>query len=199
MCLATCDTSKSGKFDHPAPLDRIPPVLPDPNTGLAKWLMSALLLFAFVSKIAQSFAASRRYGTESFFERLRSLVEISDIANCNRPIVSGYPTARSEPPNRPASILAHKISAGRLRGFHRAFTGEVSGPMIKASGCSLVIVGHSKRPRHFWRNRRHRAKEISGGSECRTHPHSLHWRTLQERCGSRAGGAVQQGDRAAFR
>jgi triosephosphate isomerase len=30
-----------------------------------------------------------------------------------------------------------------------AFTGEISGPMIKASGCSHVIVGHSER-RHFF-------------------------------------------------
>ena len=30
-----------------------------------------------------------------------------------------------------------------------AFTGEVSGPMIKASGCSHVIVGHSERRRYF--------------------------------------------------
>jgi len=30
-----------------------------------------------------------------------------------------------------------------------AFTGEVSGPMIRASGCSHVIVGHSERRRYF--------------------------------------------------
>ena len=30
-----------------------------------------------------------------------------------------------------------------------AFTGEVSGPMLKASGCSHVIVGHSERRQYF--------------------------------------------------
>jgi triosephosphate isomerase len=30
-----------------------------------------------------------------------------------------------------------------------AFTGEVSGPMIKAAGCSHVIVGHSERRQYF--------------------------------------------------
>jgi triosephosphate isomerase len=30
-----------------------------------------------------------------------------------------------------------------------AFTGEVSGPMLKASGCSMVILGHSERRQHF--------------------------------------------------
>lgn len=30
-----------------------------------------------------------------------------------------------------------------------AFTGEVSGPMIRAAGCSHVIVGHSERRRYF--------------------------------------------------
>ncbi len=30
-----------------------------------------------------------------------------------------------------------------------AFTGEVSGPMLVASGCSMVILGHSERRQHF--------------------------------------------------
>ena len=30
-----------------------------------------------------------------------------------------------------------------------AFTGEVSGPMLKAAGCSSVIVGHSERRQYF--------------------------------------------------
>ncbi len=30
-----------------------------------------------------------------------------------------------------------------------AFTGEVSGPMLSASGCSMVILGHSERRQHF--------------------------------------------------
>ncbi|MGH8004362.1 MAG: triose-phosphate isomerase family protein, partial [Limisphaerales bacterium] len=30
-----------------------------------------------------------------------------------------------------------------------AFNGEVSGPMLKASGCSMVILGHSERRQHF--------------------------------------------------
>ena len=30
-----------------------------------------------------------------------------------------------------------------------AFTGEIAGPMIKAAGCSLAIVGHSERRSHF--------------------------------------------------
>lgn len=30
-----------------------------------------------------------------------------------------------------------------------AFTGEVSGQMLKASGCSMVILGHSERRQHF--------------------------------------------------
>ena len=30
-----------------------------------------------------------------------------------------------------------------------AFTGEVSGPMLKAAGCSAVIIGHSERRQYF--------------------------------------------------
>jgi triosephosphate isomerase (TIM) len=34
-------------------------------------------------------------------------------------------------------------------GQEGAFTGEVSGPMLKAAGCSHVIVGHSERRQYF--------------------------------------------------
>src|SRR5437868_8395418 len=30
-----------------------------------------------------------------------------------------------------------------------AFTGEVSGPMLKAAGCTYVIIGHSERRQYF--------------------------------------------------
>jgi len=33
-----------------------------------------------------------------------------------------------------------------------AFTGEVSGPMLKAAGCRYVVIGHSERRRYFGEN-----------------------------------------------
>jgi len=48
-----------------------------------------------------------------------------------------------------------------------AFTGEVSGPMLKAAGCSHVIIGHSERRQYFGEtdetvNRKARAALIHG-------------------------------------
>jgi triosephosphate isomerase len=84
--------------------------------------------------------------TESFFEKFRSLVD--DFGYCEVVICP------------PFLDIATAVSAAEQTTIHigaqnlywendGAFTGEVSGEMIKASGCSHVIVGHSERRRYF--------------------------------------------------
>lgn len=85
-------------------------------------------------------------GTESFFERFRSLVK--DFGYCEIVICPSFldiPTAVSASEQTTIHIGAQNL----YWETEGAFTGEVSGPMIKASGCSHVIVGHSERRRYF--------------------------------------------------
>ncbi|MBK9167480.1 MAG: triose-phosphate isomerase [Bryobacterales bacterium] len=57
--------------------------------------------------------------------------------------------------NIPAAVAATSGSVVRIGGQNLywktegAFTGEVSGPMLRAAGCTHVIVGHSERRQYF--------------------------------------------------
>jgi triosephosphate isomerase len=84
--------------------------------------------------------------TTSFFQVLRPLVDRS--AHCE--IVICPPFLDIENAVDAAHGTSIRIGAQNLYWENDgAFTGEVSGPMIKASGCSHVIVGHSERRRYF--------------------------------------------------
>jgi triosephosphate isomerase len=85
-------------------------------------------------------------GTIAFFEIFQPLVESSahcEILIC--PTLLDVENAVAATRGTPVEIGAQNLY-WEDKG---AFTGEVSGSMIKASGCSHVIVGHSER-RHFF-------------------------------------------------
>src|ERR1017187_7547699 len=84
--------------------------------------------------------------TTAFFEKFRPLVENSD--HCETVICP------------PFTALAAAVDAARGSRIHigaqniawakeGAFTGEISGPMIVASGATYAIVGHSERRQYF--------------------------------------------------
>ena len=84
--------------------------------------------------------------TTAFFEQFLPLVANSthcDIAIC--------PTFV----NIPAAVAAAKSSRVGIGGQNLywekegAYTGEISGPMLKAVGCKYVIIGHSERRQYF--------------------------------------------------
>jgi triosephosphate isomerase len=85
-------------------------------------------------------------GSLSFFDLFLPLVEISgrcDIVIC--PTLLDVQLAVAATLNTRVRIGAQNLywmSEG-------AFTGEVSGPMLKEAGCTYVIVGHSERRRYF--------------------------------------------------
>jgi triosephosphate isomerase len=85
-------------------------------------------------------------GTTSFFEAFVPLV--SSSPHCEIVICPPFlDIANAVKSTRGTNI---RIGAQNLYWANDgAFTGEVSGPMIKASGCSWVIVGHSERRRYF--------------------------------------------------
>jgi triosephosphate isomerase len=84
--------------------------------------------------------------TRAFFEKFRPLVE----GTGNREIVICPPF-----PNLPAAVeeaRGSKIHVGAQNlywGKEGAVTGEVCGYMIKSTGCTHVIVGHSERRQYF--------------------------------------------------
>jgi triosephosphate isomerase len=85
-------------------------------------------------------------GTASFFERFRPLVKPSEhceIVIC--PSFLDLVTAVTATRGTKIQIGAQNLYWAKKG----AFTGEVSGPMIRASGCSHVIVGHSERRQYF--------------------------------------------------
>jgi triosephosphate isomerase (TIM) len=85
-------------------------------------------------------------GTACFFESFRPLVERSghcEIVIC--PSFLDLETAVNATRGTRIHIGAQNLCWAK----EGAFTGEVSGPMIRASGCSYVIVGHSERRKYF--------------------------------------------------
>jgi triosephosphate isomerase len=85
-------------------------------------------------------------GTTSFFESFLPLV--GSPKHCETVICPPFlDIANAVKSTRGTNV---RIGAQNLYWANDgAFTGEVSGPMIKASGCSWVIVGHSERRRYF--------------------------------------------------
>ncbi len=84
--------------------------------------------------------------TVAFCEALRSLID--GTAHCE--IVICPPLIDIESAVGATRGAKIKIGAQNLHwATEGAYTGEVSGPMIRAAGCSYVIVGHSERRKYF--------------------------------------------------
>lgn len=83
--------------------------------------------------------------TAEFFAKFRPLVENSDreIAIC--PPFVNIPTAVESAKGSRAGIGGQNLYWAK----EGAFTGEVSGFMLKAAGCEWVIIGHSERRQYF--------------------------------------------------
>lgn len=83
--------------------------------------------------------------TRAFFQAFNPLVAASsnDIVIC--PPLVDIAAAVEETAGSNVGIGAQNL----YWGTEGAFTGEVSGPMLKAAGCAWVIVGHSERRQYF--------------------------------------------------
>lgn len=83
--------------------------------------------------------------TRAFFQAFNPLVAASsnDIVIC--PPLVNIAAAVEETAGSNVGIGAQNL----YWGTEGAFTGEVSGPMLKAAGCAWVIVGHSERRQFF--------------------------------------------------
>jgi triosephosphate isomerase len=85
-------------------------------------------------------------GVASFFERFLPRIEFS--TDCEIVIFPAFPDLGAAV--RATQQTGIQIGAQNLHWAREgAFTGELSGLMIRESGCSHVIVGHSERRRYF--------------------------------------------------
>jgi triosephosphate isomerase (TIM) len=84
--------------------------------------------------------------TRAFFEKFNPLVADSD--HCEIVICPAFV-------NLPAAVEATRDTSVEIGGQNLfwekegAYTGEVSGPMLKSTGCKWVLVAHSERRQYF--------------------------------------------------
>jgi triosephosphate isomerase len=84
--------------------------------------------------------------THAFFEAFKPLV--GDATHCEIVICPPFPNLHAALKETPGSNIA--VGAQNLHwGREGAVTGEVSGHMLQAVGCSYVIVAHSERRQYF--------------------------------------------------
>ena len=84
--------------------------------------------------------------TRAYFEQFRPLV--AQTAHCEVVIAPPFPALEAAAAAAKGSPI--RIAAQNLHWeAEGAFTGEVSGPMLVAAGCSHVIIGHSERRQYF--------------------------------------------------
>ena len=94
----------------------------------------------------------KMHGTRSETERLLSALTqaLGGVDPAQREIVVAPPFSVLETAARLLADTPIRLAAQNLHWEpHGAFTGEVSGPMLKEAGCTYVILGHSERRQYF--------------------------------------------------
>lgn len=95
--------------------------------------------------------------TRAFFEKFNPLV--ANSTHCEIVICPAFV-------NLPAAVEATRDSRVEIGGQNLfwqkegAYTGEVSGPMLKSSGCQWVLVAHSERRQYFGETNEDARKKI---------------------------------------
>ena len=116
--------------------------------------------------------------TTAFFEKFKPLV--ANTTHCE--IVICPPAI-----DLPAAVAAARDTRIRIGAQNLywakegAYTGEISGPMIQAAGCSHAIVGHSERRQYFGETNETVLKRIQAALEFRLTPIVCVGERLEER------------------
>ena len=92
----------------------------------------------------------KMFGTRAEAERLLSVLKTQISRPADREVVIAPPFTLLETASRLLAGTAIRLAAQNLHWEPQgAFTGEISGPMLKDMGCSHVILGHSERRQYF--------------------------------------------------
>src|SRR5579862_2291993 len=116
--------------------------------------------------------------TAAFFEKFRPLV--SSVQHCD--IVICPPFIDLE--TAVTAARDTRIEIGAQNSFwakEGAYTGEISGPMLKAVGCRWVLVAHSERRQYFGETNETAAKKITAALDAGLTPVYCVGETLAQR------------------
>ena len=115
-------------------------------------------------------------------ELLSALVTQLPATLSDREVVVAPPFTALEVAARTLRGSPVRLSAQNLHAeTHGAFTGEVSGPMLKAIGCQYVIVGHSERRQYYGETDEQVAQKIRAAQRDSLTPIVCVGETLAER------------------
>jgi triosephosphate isomerase len=124
----------------------------------------------------------KMHGTRAAAERLLSALKTQIGHPSDREVVVAPPFGTLETASR---LLAGTVIGLAAQNLHwepqGAFTGEVSGPMLKELGCSYVIIGHSERRQYFGETDEHVAKKVQAAHRDALIPIVCVGETLEER------------------
>ncbi len=115
-------------------------------------------------------------------ELLSALVARLPATLSDREVVVAPPFTALETAARVLHRSPVRLSAQNLHTEpHGAFTGEVSGPMLKAVGCQYVILGHSERRQYYGETDEQVAQKVKAAQRAGLTPIVCVGETLAER------------------
>ena len=109
-------------------------------------------------------------------ELLSALVARLPATLSDREVVVAPPFTALETAARTLRGSPVRLSAQNLHAEpHGAFTGEVSGPMLKAVGCQYVIIGHSERRQYYGETDEQVAQKVKAAQRDGLITHQCAW------------------------
>jgi triosephosphate isomerase (TIM) len=124
----------------------------------------------------------KMYGTRAEAERLLSALKPEVTGLSDREVVVAPPFTALETAARLLAGSPIRLAAQNLHWEPQgAFTGEVSGPMLKELGCLYVLIGHSERRQYFAEGDEQVARKVKAAQRDGLVPIVCVGETLQER------------------
>jgi len=124
----------------------------------------------------------KMHGTRAEAERLLSALKTHLGRPADHDVVVAPPFGTLETASRLLAGTSIRLAAQNLHWEPQgAFTGEVSGPMLKELGCSHVIIGHSERRQYFGETDEQVAKKVQAARRDTLVPIVCVGETLEER------------------
>ena len=124
----------------------------------------------------------KMHGTRAETERLLAALKLAMAGLTDREVVVAPPFTALETAARLLAESPIRLAAQNLYWEPQgAFTGEISGPMLRDLGCSYVILGHSERRQYFAETDQQVARKVKAAQRDGLLPIVCVGETLEER------------------